>query len=68
MIGTISYSQNIILSRQVIGNAGGSHSTNNIHIMDNVGEVMVTTESTSDLNCIAFKSQYSDNWCYNSVK
>ena len=43
------FSQNIILSRQVIGNAGGSHVTNNIHIMDNVGEVMVTTESTSDL-------------------
>ena len=43
------YSQNIILSRQVIGNAGGSHATNNIHIMDNVGEVMVTTENTGEM-------------------
>ena len=46
---SIVYSQNITISRQVIGNAGGSHTTNNLQIMDNVGEVMVTTESNSEL-------------------
>ena len=49
LISTLTYSQNVILSRQVIGNYGGSHTTNEITIMDNVGEVMVTTESNSDL-------------------
>ena len=43
------FSQSVILSRQVIGNYGGSHSTNEITIMDNVGEIMVTTENTGDL-------------------
>ena len=43
------FSQSIILSRQVIGNYGGNHSTNEITIMDNVGEIMVTTENTGDL-------------------
>ena len=42
------HSQNVILSRQVIGNYGGSHTTNEISIMDNVGEVMVTTEGNSN--------------------
>ena len=46
---SIVYSQNITISRQVIGNAGGSHTTNNLQIMDNVGEVMVSTESNSEL-------------------
>ena len=45
----ILHSQNITISRQVIGNAGGSHTTNNMQIMDNVGEVMVSTESNSEL-------------------
>ena len=49
MISIFTYSQNVILSRQVLGSYGGSHSTNEITIMDNVGEVMVTTESNSDL-------------------
>ena len=44
----LTYSQNVILSRQVIGSYGGSHTTNEITIMDNVGEVMVTTEGNSD--------------------
>ena len=44
-----SYAQNIIISRQVIGNAGGSYTTNNLQIMDNIGEVMVSTESNSEL-------------------
>tara|TARA_B100000497_G_scaffold122999_1_gene154932 strand:+ start:246 stop:794 length:549 start_codon:yes stop_codon:yes gene_type:complete len=43
------YSQNITISRQVIGNAGGSHTSNNLQIMDNVGEVMISTESNSEL-------------------
>ena len=43
------HSQNVVLSRQVIGSYGGSHTTNEITVMDNVGEVMVTTESNSDL-------------------
>jgi len=43
------FSQNVILSRQVIGNYGGSHSTNEIIVMDNLGEVIVTTESNSDI-------------------
>ena len=42
------FSQNVILSRQVIGNYGGSHTTSEISIMDNVGEVMVTTEGNSN--------------------
>ena len=42
------FSQNVILSRQVIGNYGGSHTTNEISIMDNVGEVLVTTEGNSN--------------------
>ena len=42
------FSQNVILSRQVLGNYGGSHTTNEISIMDNVGEVMVTTEGNSN--------------------
>ena len=46
--GLISFSQNVILSRQVIGSYGGSHTTSEISIMDNVGEVMVTTESNSN--------------------
>ena len=49
LTSTLTYSQNVILSRQVIGSYGGSHTTNEITIMDNVGEVMVTTESNSDL-------------------
>ena len=49
LLGTIStYSQNVILSRQVIGSYGGSHTTNEITIMDNMGEVMVTTEGNSN--------------------
>ena len=44
-----SFSQNVILSRQVLGNAGGGHSTSDIHIMDNIGEVMVTTEMGSNI-------------------
>ena len=42
------FSQNVILSRQVIGNYGGSHTTSEISIMDNVGEVMVSTEGNSN--------------------
>ena len=42
------FSQNVILSRQVIGSYGGSHTTSEISIMDNVGEVMVTTEGNSN--------------------
>ena len=49
LISIFTYSQNVILSRQVIGNYGGSHTTNEITIMDNVGEVMVTTESNSNV-------------------
>lgn len=49
LISVFGFSQNISISRQVIGNAGGSHATNNIHIMDNIGEVMVSTESSSEL-------------------
>ncbi len=50
LLGTIStYSQNVVLSRQVIGSYGGSHTTNETTIMDNVGEVMVTTESNSNV-------------------
>jgi len=49
-LATLSgFSQNISLSRQVIGNAGGSHATTNLLIMDNIGEVMVATESTNDI-------------------
>ncbi len=46
---TTLYGQNMTISRQVIGSYGGSHSTNNLHIMDNVGEVIVSTESTNDM-------------------
>ena len=48
-LATLSgFSQNVIISRQVIGSYGGSNTTNEITIMDNVGEVMVTTEGNSD--------------------
>ena len=43
-----AHSQNVILSRQVIGSYGGSHTTSEISIMDNVGEVIVTTEGNSN--------------------
>ena len=43
------FSQNLIISRQVIGNYGGSHTNSEFSIMDNVGEVMVTTESNSNV-------------------
>ena len=43
------FSQNVIISRQVIGSYGGSHTNSEISIMDNVGEVMVTTESNSNV-------------------
>ena len=49
LISIFTYSQNVILSRQVIGNYGGSHTPNEITIMDNLGEVMVTTESNSNV-------------------
>ena len=39
----------MIISRQVIGSGGGSHSTNKLHIMDNLGEVIVSTESTNNM-------------------
>ena len=42
------FSQNVILSRQVIGSYGGSHTNSEISIMDNVGEVIVTTEGNSN--------------------
>ena len=43
------FSQNVIISRQVIGSYGGSHTNSEFSIMDNVGEVMVTTESNSSV-------------------
>ena len=60
-LGSNVLSQNVILSRQVIGNYGGSHTTNEISIMDNVGEVMVTTEGNSN----AFITQGFEQPTYN---
>ena len=49
-LATLSgFSQNVIISREVMGSYGGSHSNSEISIMDNVGEVMVTTESNSNV-------------------
>jgi len=41
--------QSISLSRQVIGSYGSSHTLTNMVIMDNVGEVAITTESSGDI-------------------
>ena len=41
--------QSIVLSRQVIGAYGSSHTLTNMVIMDNVGEVAITTESSNNL-------------------
>ena len=62
LISIFTYSQNVIISRQVIGSYGGSHTTNEITIMDNVGEVMVTTESNSDLKITQGFEQPSYNF------
>ena len=43
------HAQNIVLSRQVIGSYGSSHTLSNITIMDNVGEIAVKTTSSSNL-------------------
>ena len=44
-----SYAQNIVLSRQVIGSYGSSHSLSNMVIMDNAGEVAVKTDSSNTI-------------------
>lgn len=49
LISVFGFTQNISISRQVIGNAGGSHTANGLNIMDNIGEVMISTESSSEL-------------------
>ena len=41
--------QSILLSRQVIGAYGSSHTLTNMVVMDNVGEVAITTESSNNL-------------------
>ena len=43
------HAQNIVLSRQVIGSYGSSHTLSNMVIMDNVGEVSVTTDTSANL-------------------
>ncbi len=50
LLGMINFhAQNLVLSRQVIGSYGSSHTLSNMIIMDNVGEVAITTDSSATL-------------------
>ena len=46
LISILGFTQNIYISRQVIGAYGSSHQLTNSLIMDNVGEIAVTTLSS----------------------
>lgn len=49
LISTFVNSQNVFVSRNVIGNYGGAHQTTNLYIMDNLGEPVVKSSSSNNL-------------------
>ena len=49
LLSGIGYSQNVYISRDVIGSYGGYHQTNGLIVMDNLGEVAVKIDSSSNL-------------------
>ena len=49
LLSEIGYSQNVYISRDVIGSYGGYRQTNSLIIMDNLGEIAVKIDSSSNL-------------------
>ena len=46
---SFNYSQSVFISRDVIGSYGGHHQTSSLIVMDNVGEVAIKLDSSSNL-------------------